>query len=129
LVYQYYVDANNSDIKSVGQKVRLHIPSNNRNKIYAEVINPATAPDKIVYTENDENFSNYKEYGVDADKDISENDVTIDTIVETWGLADMTNLERTYIMTVINADTDNEEVTNIICPDGKKINLEGFIIG
>ena len=32
-------------------------------------------------------------------------------------------------MTVINGDTPDEEVTSLICPDGKQIMLEGFIVG
>ena len=60
---------------------------------------------------------------------MTKDDVVIDTIVETWNLADKTELTRLYIMTVINADTSDEEVTSMVCPDGKQIMLEGFIIG
>ena len=125
----YYVNVENADIKSVGQSVRLYIPNNNKDKAFAEVINPATAPDKIVYKENDEDYDDYKEYGVDSNRGITKDDVVIDTIVETWNLADKTELTRLYIMTVINADTSDEEVTSMVCPDGKQIMLEGFIIG
>lgn len=45
----YYVNVENANITSVGQEVRLYVPNNNKSKIYAEVINPATAPDKIIY--------------------------------------------------------------------------------
>lgn len=125
----YYVNVENADIKSVGQSVRLYIPNNNKDKAFAEVINPATAPDKIVYKENDEDYDDYKEYGVDSNRGITKDDVVIDTIAETWNLADKTELTRLYIMTVINADTSDEEVTSMVCPDGKQIMLEGFIIG
>ena len=125
----YYVNVENADIKSVGQSVRLYIPNNNKDKAFAEVINPATAPDKIVYKENDKDYDEYKEYGVDSNRGITKDDVVIDTIVETWNLADKTELTRLYIMTVINADTSDEEVTSMVCPDGKQIMLEGFIIG
>ena len=100
-----------------------------KNSVYAETINPATAPDKIVYVENDSQYDSFKEYGVDISKEITIEDVTIDSITETWGLADKTTLKRLFILTVINAGESDEEVTNIICPDGKKINLEGFVIG
>ena len=125
----YYVNVENADIKSVGQSVRLYIPNNNKDKAFAEVINPATAPDKIVYTKDDTSYSDYREYGVDSNRGITKDDVVIDTIVETWNLADKTELTRLYIMTVINADTSDEEVTSMVCPDGKQIMLEGFIIG
>ena len=138
----YYVNVENADIKSVGQSVRLYIPNNNKDKAFAEVINPATAPDKIVYTKDDTSYSDYREYGVDKNRKIkytengiekernmTKDDVVIDTIVETWNLADKTELTRLYIMTVINADTSDEEVTSMVCPDGKQIMLEGFIIG
>ena len=111
----YYVNVENADIKSVGQSVRLYIPNNNKDKAFAEVINPATAPDKIVYTKDDTSYSDYREYGVDKNRKIkyiengiekernmTKDDVVIDTIVETWNLADKTELTRLYIMTVIN---------------------------
>ena len=125
----YYVNVENADIKSVGQSVRLYIPNNNKDNAFAEVINPATAPDKVVYTKDDSDYDDYKEYGVDEKRGITKNDVVVDTIVETWNLADKTSLKRVYIMTVINADTDDEEVTSMVCPDGKQIMLEGFIVG
>ncbi len=124
----YYVNVENADIKSVGQSVRLYIPNNNKDKAFAEVINPATAPDKIVYKENDEDYDDYKEYGVDEKRGITKDDVVVDTIIETWNLADKTELKRVYVMTVINGDTPDEEVTSLICPDGKQIMLEGFRI-
>lgn len=125
----YYVNVENANITSVGQEVRLYVPNNNKSRIYAEVINPATAPDKIIYKENNEDYNDYKGYGTNKKKGISADDVTIDTIVEEWQLADMTKLERLYILTVIKAGESNEEVTSIVCPDGKQIDLEGFIIG
>ena len=125
----YYVNVENADIKSVGQSVRLYIPNNNKDKAFAEVINPAIAPDKIVYKENDKDYDDYKEYGVDSNRGITKADVTVDTIIETWNLADKTELKRVYVMTVINGDTPDEEVTSLICPDGKQIMLEGFIVG
>ena len=125
----YYVNVENADIKSVGQSVRLYIPNNNKDKAFAEVINPATAPDKIVYKENDKDYDDYKEYGVDEKRGITKDDVVVDTIIETWNLADKTELKRVYVMTVINGDTPDEEVTSLICPDGKQIMLEGLIVG
>lgn len=144
-----YIDAVNTDIKSIGQKVRVYIPSNMQKKVYAEVISPATAPDKIVYKENDEKYDDYKDYGVGEKRnvitrkydgrgevtstkleyrDVKAEDIVIDSITETWNLVDASQLTRVYIATVINVDTDYEEVTNLICPDGKVINLEGFVI-
>ena len=122
----YYVNVENADIKSVGQSVRLYIPNNNKDKAFAEVISPATAPDKIVYKENDKDYDDYKEYGVDSNRGITKADVTVDSMVTTWNLADKTELNRVYLMTVANAGKSNEEITSIVCPDGKQIMLEGF---
>lgn len=124
----FKIDVNNANITSIGQQVRIFVPSNNNNSAYAEVVNPTTAPDKIIYVENDDNYDDYKSYGVDTEREITVNDVVIDSITEKWGLADATYLERLYLLTVINAGEDDEEVTNIICPDGKIISLEGFLI-
>ena len=104
------------------------MPSNNKNSAYAEVINPATAPDKITYVEDDARYDDYKSYGADTEREITTDDVVIDSITEKWELADKTYLERLFLLTVINTGESNEEVTNIICPDGKVINLEGFLI-
>lgn len=125
----FRVNADSSNITAVGQKVRIYLPNNDKNSVYAETINPATAPDKIVYIENDSQYDSFKEYGVNTSKEIEIEDVTIDSITETWQLADKSTLKRLFILTVINAGESDEEVTNIICPDGKKINLEGFVIG
>ena len=124
----YKVDINSSNITSVGQQVRVFVPSNNKNSAYAEVINPATAPDKITYVEDDDRYDGYKSYGADTEREISPEDVVIDSITEKWKLADKTYLERLFLLTVINSGESDEEVTNIICPDGKVINLEGFLI-
>ena len=125
----YYVNVENADIKSVGQSVRLYIPNNNKDKAFAEVINPATAPDKIVYKENDKDYDDYKEYGVDSNRGITKADVTVDSMVTTWNLADKTELNRVYLMTVANAGKRNEDITSLICPDGKQIALDGVLDG
>ena len=125
----YYVNVENADIKSVGQSVRLYIPNNNKDKAFAEVINPATAPDKIVYKENDEDYDDYKEYGVDEKRGITKDDVVVDSMVTTWNLADKTELNRVYLMTVANAGKRNEDITSLICPDGKQIALDGVLDG
>ena len=125
----FRISVDDSDITSVGQQVRVFIPSNNKQKTYAEVINPATEPDKIVHKRDDSDYDNYKSYGVDTSRGIREEDVTINTITEYWLLADNTYLQKVYIFTLINVDTEEEEVTNVIYPNGKKADLDGFIIG
>lgn len=129
----YTVKAENTNIRSVGQKVRLYIPSNNRAKVYAETIDAVNVPDGLTYMTNvldetsewyDEKlapqFKDYLDYAMNtntADKD----NVELDVIIERWLLADATVMERKYYVTL-----EDGHCTNLVCPDGKVINLIGW---
>lgn len=130
--YTFEIEMGRSNITSVGQRVRVYIPSKMKDYVYAEVINPATTPDEAVYVEDDKQYDAYKSYGVDESKGITEENcnelIVIDSITEKWSLADATYLKRLYLLTVFNAGKEEEEVTNIICPDGKIMKLEGFFV-
>ena len=103
----YDIKPEMSNITEVGQRVRLFIPNHRYQDKYAEVIDnyANNHPDKVVF------------------------DNVNDTITETWLLNDMTEETREYKLTVINKDSDNEEVTKITFPDGTEMKLEGFIVG
>lgn len=103
----YDIKPEMSNITEIGQRVRLFIPNHRYQDKYAEVIDnyANNHPDKVIF------------------------DNVNDTITETWSLNDMTEETREYKLTVINKDSDNEEVTKITFPDGTEMKLEGFIVG
>ena len=100
---EYRVDDINSNITSVGQQVRLFIPSHDYAQKYAEVIFFIDHPAKAVY-----NSANH-------------------TITEYWDLEDGTQAIRVYTLTVVTSG-DSEEVTKITMPDGTSMDLEGFVV-
>lgn len=109
----YKIAVDDSDITCVGQQVRLYIPSNKYENKYAEVINPSTCPDKIVYKDTDEKIDG----------------MAVSTITETWQLCNDTELEREYKLVIKDiGDEEKEEVVAIICPNNHIIHLEGFNI-
>ena len=107
----YKIAVNDSNITCVGQQVRLYIPSNKYENKYAEVINPSTCPDRIVYKDTDEKIDG----------------MAVSTITETWQLCNDTELEREYKLVIKDiGDEEKEEVVAIICPNNHIIHLEGF---
>mgnify|MGYP004517147501 FL=1 len=109
----YKIAVNDSNITCVGQQVRLYIPSNKYENKYAEVINPSTCPDRIVYKDTDEKIDG----------------MAVSTITETWQLCNDTELEREYKLVIKDiGDEEKEEVVAIICPNNHIIHLEGFNI-
>lgn len=107
----YKIAVDDSDITCVGQQVRLYIPSNKYENKYAEVINPSTCPDKIVYKDTEEKIDG----------------MAVSTITETWQLCNDTELEREYKLVIKDiGDEEKEEVVAIICPNNHIIHLEGF---
>lgn len=145
----FEIEPKDCNITGIGQRVRVYLPSNAPNCIYAEVINPATTPDEAVFVENDKRYDRYKTYGIDESKGIDSTNcnekIVIDSITEKWALPTPSDrvpqeegetvsstapefLRRIYLLTVFNAGKEEEEVTNIICPDGKIMKLEGFFV-
>ena len=100
----FNVLAENCNVVAVGQRVRMFIPSNQRDMVYAEVITDYEFdhPSKAVY---------------DAEKC---------TVTETWLLSDKTEETRVFTLTVKDKGSSSEEVTAITFPDGSVMNLEGF---
>ena len=92
------------NITSVGQKVRLYIPSHNYKDKYAEVI------DETKYSHPDTMYINKED----------------DSITETYHMLDGTVENKTYKLTKKNKGLYNEEVTAITLPNGQTIKLSGF---
>ena len=100
----FNVLAENCNVIAVGQRVRMFIPSNQRDMVYAEVITDYEFdhPSKVVY---------------DDEKG---------TVTETWLLSDKTEETRVLTLTIEGKDSPIEEVTAITFPDGSVMSLEGF---
>ena len=100
----FNVLAENCNVIAVGQRVRMFIPSNQRDMVYAEVITDYEFdhPSKVVY---------------DDEKG---------TVTETWLLSDKTEETRVLTLTIEGKDSPTEEVTAITFPDGSVMSLEGF---
>jgi hypothetical protein len=100
----FNVLAENCNVVAVGQRVRMFIPSNQRDMVYAEVITDYefNHPSKVVY---------------DDEKG---------TVTETWLLSDKTEETRVLTLTIEGKDSPIEEVTAITFPDGSVMSLEGF---
>lgn len=100
----FNVLAENCNVVAVGQRVRMFIPSNQRDMVYAEVITDYEFdhPSKVVY---------------DSEKC---------TVTETWLLSDKTEETRVLTLTIEGKDSPTEEVTAITFPDGSVMSLEGF---
>ena len=100
----FNVLAENCNVVAVGQRVRMFIPSNQRDMVYAEVITDYEFdhPSKVVY---------------DSEKC---------TVTETWLLSDKTEETRVLTLTIEGKDSPTEDVTAITFPDGSVMSLEGF---
>ena len=100
----FNVLAENCNVTEIGQRVRMFIPSNQRDMVYAEVITDYEFdhPSKVVY---------------DDEKG---------TVTETWLLSDKTEETRVLTLTIEGKDSSSEEVTAITFPDGSVMSLEGF---
>ncbi len=91
---------NDGQIHSIGERVKVHIPNNDPMNKYVEtnVDSSRALPVTIVY--DNEN----------------------DTITEIYN----GNLQRKFTLTVENKGTENEEVTQMIFPNGSVMELKGF---
>ena len=100
----FNVLAENCNVVAVGQRVRMFIPSNQRDMVYAEVI-------------TDYEFDHPSSVEYDSEKC---------TVTETWLLSDKTEETRVLTLTIEGKDSPTEEVTAITFPDGSVMSLEGF---
>ena len=103
----------------VGEAVRVHVPKNNSTSRYVEAMNNTNGshPYHIEYNDDDDTITelwcddetaiaNYFE----KQEPINEDKIT----------------QRVYTLVVENKGTENEEVTQMIFPDGSKMDIKGF---
>lgn len=91
-------------IHSRGDRVLITLPNGKYKDRYVEVLTKNEFPIKIAY-DNDN-----------------------DKIVETWVNNTGTEITREYILTIKNKGQENEIVTEILLPDGGKIDISEFIV-
>ena len=115
----YDIKPSACNITSVGQRVRLYIPSHNYYNKYAEVLtdDANTHPSKVVYKDGTPTEITEKN---------DKHTLTQDTITETWENVDGTSYQTQYTIIVKDKGTIDENVEKMIFPDGSEMGLEGF---
>lgn len=101
------IKLNDGLVHEIGERVKVHVPENDRNRMYIEPTVKRIIPYKIVYDDNETKFIEHRK-------------------VETNGK--VYEIESEYKLTVKNKGTDKEEVTKMTLPDGTEIEFEGWDI-
>lgn len=101
------IKLNDGLIHEVGERVKVHVPENDRNRMYIEPIVKRVIPYKIVYDDEKTSFIEHRK-------------------IETNGK--IYEIESEYKLVVKNKGTENEEVEKMIFPDGTEIVFEGWDI-
>ena len=101
------IKLNDGLVHEVGERVKVHVPENDRNRMYIEPIVKRIVPYKIVYDDDRTSFIEHRK-------------------TETNGK--VYEIESEYKLTVKNKGTDKEEVTKMTLPDGTEIVFEGWDI-
>ena len=101
------IKLNDGLVHEVGERVKVHVPENDRNRMYIEPIVKRIIPYKIVYDDNKTSFIEHRK-------------------IETNGK--VYEIESEYKLVVKNKGTENEEVEKMIFPDGTEVVFEGWDI-
>ena len=101
------IKLNDGLVHEVGERVKVHVPENDRNRMYIEPIVKRVIPYKIVYDDNKTSFIEHRK-------------------IETNGK--VYEIESEYKLVVKNKGTENEEVEKMIFPDGTEVVFEGWDI-
>lgn len=101
------IKLNDGLIHEIGERVKVHVPENNRNRMYIEPIVKRVVPSKIVYDDEKTSFIEHRK-------------------IETNGK--VYEIESEYKLVVKNKGTENEEVEKMIFPDGTEVVFEGWDI-
>ena len=101
------IKLNDGLVHEVGERVKVHVPENDRNRMYIEPIVKRVIPYKIVYDDNKTSFIEHRK-------------------IETNGK--VYEIESEYKLTVENKGTEQEEVKKMIFPDGSVVEFEGWDI-
>ena len=101
------IKLNDGLVHEVGERVKVHVPENDRNRMYIEPIVKRVIPYKIVYDDDKTSFIEHRK-------------------IETNGK--VYEIESEYKLVVKNKGTENEEVEKMIFPDGTEVVFEGWDI-
>lgn len=99
------IKLNDGLVHEIGERVKVHVPENDRNRMYIEPLVKRVIPYKIVYDDEKTSFIEHRK-------------------IETNGKA--YEIESEYKLVVKNKDTENEEVEKMIFPDGTEVVFEGW---
>ena len=101
------IKLNDGLVHEVGERVKVHVPENDRNRMYIEPLVKRVIPYKIVYDDEKTSFIEHMK-------------------IETNGK--VYEIESEYKLVVKNKGTENEEVEKMIFPDGTEVVFEGWDI-
>lgn len=100
------IKLNDGLVHEVGERVKVHIPENDRNRMYIEPIVKRVVPSKIVYDNEKNSYTEYRK---------------VETNGKTY------ELESEYKLIIENKGND-QEVKKMIFPNGSVIEFEGWDI-
>lgn len=101
------IKLNDGIVHEIGERVKVYVPENDRNRMFIEPTIKSTTPYKIVYDDENTKFIEHRK-------------------IETNGK--VYEIKSEYKLTVENKGTDKEEVTKMTLPDGSVIEFEGWDI-
>ena len=93
-------------VHEIGERVKVHVPENDRNRMYIEPIIKRVVPSKIVYDNEKNSYTEYRK---------------VETNGKTY------ELESEYKLIIENKGND-QEVKKMIFPNGSVIEFEGWDI-
>ena len=99
------IKLNDGLVHEVGERVKVYVPENDRNRMFIEPTVKRIIPYKIVYDDENTKFIEHRK-------------------IETNGK--VYEIESEYKLTVENKGTDKEEVTKMTLPDGTEIEFENW---
>ena len=101
------IKLNDGIVHEIGERVKVYVPENDRNRMFIEPTVKRIIPYKSVYDDENTKFIEHRK-------------------IETNGK--VYEIESEYKLTVENKGTDKEEVTKMTLPDGSEILFEGWDI-
>lgn len=100
------IKLNDGLVHEIGERVKVHVPENDRNRMYIEPIVKRIVPSKIVYDNEKNSYTEYRK---------------VETNGKTY------ELESEYKLIIENKGND-QEVKKMIFPNGSVIEFEGWDI-
>lgn len=100
------IKLNDGLVHEIGERVKVHVPENDKNRMYIEPIIKRVVPSKIVYDNEKNSYTEYRK---------------VETNGKTY------ELESEYKLIIENKGND-QEVKKMIFPNGSVIEFEGWDI-